>query len=352
MSKVAIIGSATWGTALGIVLARKGTRVKLWTRSEEEALRLNQRRENPDRLSGISFPFRLCATSSLEEACEGAEAVIFAVPAQSMRHNVRQVAKHLRDSMLIVSAAKGLEIGTAKRMSRVIAEEIDPRFHNNICVLSGPNIAREIAQGLPAVTVIAAADIATAEKARKIMVTPRFCVFTSADIVGVELGGALKNIIAIGAGICDGLNYGDNTKAAFITRGLAEITCLGKALGADPLTFAGLAGLGDTITTCFSPFSRNRYVGVELAKGRPLEEITLSMSQVAEGVTTILAARQLAQELGIETPIIEEIYRVLYQGLNPAEAVKELMGHPAGEELAEIKEKVVPLNRYSRREWR
>ena len=337
MSKVAIIGNATWGTALGVVLARKGTRVKLWTRTEEEANRLNEARENAIALPGIHFPLRLVATHSLEETFQGAEMVIFTVPAQSMRYNVRIVKDQLEESMILVSAAKGLEVGSTKRMSQVIAEEIDPYLHPNICVLSGPNIAPEVAQGLPSATVVASQNAAILEKAKKILSSPRFCVFTNNDMVGVELGGALKNIIALGAGISDGLGYGDNAKAAFITRGLMEITCLGKTLGADPLTFVGLAGLGDLMTTSFSPLSRNRYVGMEIGKGRSLEEIILFIPHVAEGITTIIAARQLAQQAGVEMPIMEKIYRVLYEGLDPKQAVAELMGHPAGLELAEIK---------------
>lgn len=352
MPKVAIIGSATWGTTLGVVLARKGVRVKLWTRTEDEAARLNYARENSNFLPGITFPFRLWATSSLEEALGEAEAVIFAVPAQRMRHNVRQIREYLRESTLIIIATKGLEIGSAKRMSQVIAEEVDSCFHPNICALSGPNIAREIIQGLPAVTVVAAQENFAAERAQAILITPRFCLFTSNDIVGVELGGALKNIIAMGAGICDGLKCGDNAKAAFITRGLAEITCLGKALGAEPLTFAGLAGLGDIMTTCFSPLSRNRHVGEKLAKGHTLEEITSSMSQVAEGITTIIAARQLAHQVGIETPITDQIYRVLYERLDPRQAMEALMGHPTGEETARSKHNFTPLNLPSGKGWR
>ena len=257
-----------------------------------------------------------------------------AVPSQAMRQNIRLVAEHLDEAMLIVSAAKGLEVGSSQRMSQVIAEEIEPRFQSNICVLSGPNLSQEILSDLPAATVVAAADEAVARKVQKLLTTPNFCIYTNTDVVGVELGGALKNIIALGAGIADGLGYGDNAKAALITRGLTEMTALGVALGANPLTFSGLAGLGDLIATCASPMSRNHYVGVELAKGRSLKEITDSMTGVAEGVSTTLVVWNLAREMGLEMPITETIYRVLYEGADLHQAATDLMMAGATHELA------------------
>jgi glycerol-3-phosphate dehydrogenase (NAD(P)+) len=251
-----------------------------------------------------------------------------------MRRNIKLVAEHLDESMLIVSAAKGLEIGSRKRMSEVIADEIEPGFQSNICVLSGPNLSDEILRDLPAATVVAAGDEATARRAQKLLTAPNLCVFTNTDVIGVELGGALKNIIALGAGIADGLGYGDNTKAALITRGLTEMTALGVALGANPLTFSGLAGLGDLITTCAGPLSRNHYVGMELAKGRSLEEITDSMTGVAEGVSTTLAVWKLAQQMGLEMPITETIYRILYEGADLRQAAAGLMSAGAAHELA------------------
>ena len=235
--------------------------------------------------------------------------------------------------MLIASAAKGLEIGTNLRMSQVIAEEIDEQLHHNICVLSGPNLAREILMGLPAATIAAAEDEDVSRMMQRLLTTPNLCVFTHTDVIGVELGGALKNIIALGAGMADGLGYGDNAKAAFMTRGLTEISALGVALGANPLTFSGLAGLGDLIATCSSTLSRNHYMGVELTKGRSVEEITGSMEGVAEGVSTTKVAWNLARQLGLEMPITEKIYRVLYEGLSPKEAAAELMGAQVNHEL-------------------
>jgi glycerol-3-phosphate dehydrogenase (NAD(P)+) len=251
-----------------------------------------------------------------------------------MRLNISRVAPYITKATIIISASKGLELGSNKRMSEVIAEEINPRFATNICVLSGPQLAKEIIHNRPAAAVIAAEDKNTARKAQKLLTCNNFCVFTHTDVIGVELGGALKNIIALGAGIADGLGYGDNAKAAFMTRGLTEITALGMSLGANPLTFSGLAGLGDVITTCASPLSRNHYVGVELAKGRPLSEILETMHQVAEGVNTTLVAHNLAQQLGLEMPITEKIYQVLYENADPAQAAVEIMGGNARHELS------------------
>ena len=334
MPKIAIIGTTTWGKTLGVVLAHKGLQVRLWARTEREATELKKAGPNSALLPGVTFPPQLSITSLLGEALAEVKAVILVVPSQTMRHNIRLVQSYLNGSMLVVSAAKGLEIGSGKRMSQVIAEEIDPRFWTNICVLSGPNLSREIIHGLPAATVVAAENEAVARVAQKLLTAPNFCVYTNTDVIGVELGGALKNIIALGAGMVDGLGYGDNAKAAFITRGLIEIAALGVALGANPLTFAGLAGVGDVIATCASPLSRNHYVGVELTKGRSLREITDSMASVAEGVSTTIAARNLAQQLGVGMPITEKIYQVLFEGADPRQAMVALMEGEAKHELA------------------
>jgi glycerol-3-phosphate dehydrogenase (NAD(P)+) len=253
-----------------------------------------------------------------------------------MRQNIKRLSEHLDSKILVVSAAKGLEAESAKRMSEVISEEISEELHSSICALSGPNLSQEIAQKLPAVSVVAAFDIRVAQQAQRLLSSPSFCVFTNSDLVGVELAGALKNIIALGAGVVDGLGLGDNAKAAFMTRGLAEITCLGIVAGANPLTFAGLAGIGDTVATCAGNLSRNHYVGYELAKGRKLDDITTSMQGVAEGVATTQATRLLAQKLGVEMPITEQMYRVLFEGLDPRQAVSELMGQRMGQELVDI----------------
>jgi len=349
MPKIAIVGTTTWGKTLGVVLVHKGLQVNLWARTEREAAELRSARPNPAITSSVTLPPELFITSSLSEALAKARAVILAVPSQAMRQNIRLVAEYLNKTMLVVSAAKGLEIGSNKRMSQVIAEEIDPRFVSNICVLSGPNLSREILSGLPAATVLAAESGAIARITKKLLTAPNFCVYTNTDVIGVELGGALKNIIALGAGMADGLGYGDNAKAAFVTRGLTEMIAIGVALGANPLTFSGLTGLGDLVATCASPLSRNHYVGVELADGRSLKEITDSMNGVAEGVSTTIAAWGLAQQLGVEMPITERIHQILYEGVNPRQAVAELMAAEANHELAGRKWNLFSLFRRRRR---
>ena len=349
MLKIAIIGTTSWGITLGLMLANKGLEVRLWARTEREANELRNNGPNPTQFPDVSFPPQLVITSQIGEALDDVNAVILAVPSSTMRQNITQVESHLTKSMLVVSAAKGLEIGSNKRMSQVIAEEINPRFQSNICVLSGPNLSREIQRNLPAAAVVAAEDKNTGRKAQKLLTTPNFCVFTNSDIIGVELGGALKNIIALGAGIADGLGYGDNSKAAFMTRGLTEITALGMTLGANPITFSGLAGLGDIIATCTSPLSRNHYVGMELAKGRPLAEITDSMTEVAEGINTTLVARNMAQQLGLEMPITEKLYQILYEGADPRQVAVEMMGGNVKHELSGRRWRLFSLFRRRRR---
>jgi len=348
MPRVAIIGTTIWGLTLGVVLGRKGLPVRLWARTEREAKQLTKSRTSP--ILKVTFPEQLSVTSSLPEALNDVKAVILAVPSQTMRQNIKLIAGHLNGSMLVVSAAKGLEIGSNKRMSEVIAEEIAPRFQSNICVLSGPNLAREVLAGLPAAAVVAAEKESLARVGQRLLSTPNLCIYTNTDVVGVELGGSLKNIIALGAGMADGLGYGDNAKAAFITRGLTEMTALGVALGANPLTFSGLAGLGDLVATCASPLSRNHYVGVELTKGCPLTEIVDSMEGIAEGVSTTIAVRTIAQQLGLEMPITEKIYQVLYEGLDPRRAGEELISASVAQhELAGRRWKLFSLFRRRKR---
>ncbi len=348
MPKIAIIGTTTWGITLGVVAARKGLQVNLWARTEQEASELTNSGHDRALVPG-KFPAKLAITSSLSEALDDVRAVIIVVPSQSVRQNTRLISDYLDDHMFIVSAAKGLEVDSSQRMSQVIAEEIDPRFRSNICVLSGPNLFQEILNGLPAATVVASNDEAAAQKVQKLLISPKFCIYTNTDVVGVELGGALKNIIALGAGMADGLGYGDNAKAALITRGLTEVTAFGVAQGANPLTFSGLAGFGDLIATCASPLSRNHYVGEELAKGRPLAEITESMAGVAEGVSTTLVVWKLAQKMGLEMPITEAIYRILYQGAGIRQAADELMNAGAAHELAGRKWRLASFLRPRRR---
>jgi len=309
--EVTIIGNTSWGNTLAGLLSDKGATVRLWARSEAEARELNQGSRT------------YSATGCIEEALDGADLVIWVVPSQRLRENVSRARNYLTGSMLLMSAAKGLELNSGKRMSEVLAEEVGPRLRTRICVLSGPNLATEIAQALPAASVIAAGDIALAESARELMESPRFFLSTSDDVVGVELAGALKNIIALGAGMIDGLSLGDNAKGVFITWGWADVVSLGVVLGARAGTFYGLAGLGDLIATCASTLSRNHYVGYELARGRPLSQITASMSHVAEGVSTTAAAHRLAEDRKLELPVIKLVYGVLFGGLTPSQALFE-----------------------------
>ena len=343
MTKVAVIGTTTWGITLSLVLARKDVEVSLWARSKEEAHRLGRDGTKPAKLVGVTIPEQVTITTSIEEAMEDASAVILVVPSQTMRQNVQVVKPYINEGLIIISASKGLEIETGKRMSEVISEEIAPAFRGNICALSGPNLFAEILRDLPAVSVVAGFEDAAVKKAQKLLDAPNFCVYTNSDIIGVELGGALKNIIALGAGMLDGLRYGDNAKAALITRGLTEISALGTALGASPLTFSGLAGLGDLIATCASPLSRNHHVGEELAHGHTLEEIKASMDSVAEGVTTTKAAWELANKMGLEMPITEKIYEVLYEDASASEAMDKLLGAKGRHELVGRKWPLVSL---------
>ena len=330
--QAAIIGATTWGTTLGILLAQNNVPVTLLARTESEAQTLSSQRRNARFLPDTPFPDGLSVTSQPESALEHSDLVIIAVPSDRLRENVQRIKSHLQAGAIVLSATKGLELPRARRMSQVLEDELPAGFHPDICVLSGPNLAKEIMQGKPASTVIAGRNPDAAQKAQNTLMSKNFRVYTSADVLGVELAGALKNIVALGAGIGDGMDAGENAKAAFITRGLAEMTRLGIAAGADPMTFAGLAGLGDVVATCSSRLSRNRYVGEQLAKGRSWPEIRDSMDNVAEGVNATQAALMLAQELDVEMPITEMASRVLFDGLSPQEAMAELMSRPARSE--------------------
>ena len=312
--KVTVIGNTSWGNTLGALLTGKGVVVRLWTRSKREAEELNQGRHG------------YFATSYLEEALSGADLVIWAVPSQKLRENVAQAKNYLTDSMLLMSAAKGVEVDSCKRMSQVLTEEIGTPSGGRICILSGPNLAGEIARGLPAASVVAARDIALAERAKELVEGPQFVITASDDVIGVELGGALKNIIALGAGMVDGLGLGDNAKAALIAWGWTEVVSLGVSLGARVDTLYGLAGLGDLITTCASRLSRNHHVGFELARGRSLSHISASMRHVAEGVATTAAAHKLANSQGLKLPIIDLIHGILFEDLPPSRVLSKFKG--------------------------
>lgn len=326
--RVAIVGSTTWGTTLAIILARRGVPVTLLARTLEEAAGLESRREHQRFLPGFPFPAALTVASDAAAAIPPAQLVIISAPSDRFRQNVRRVAGHLSPQTIVLSVSKGLELPSGLRMSQIMEAELPVELHSGICVLSGPNLAQEIIQGKPSSTVVAGRDLAKAAAAQSVLMSSNFRVYTSDDVVGVELGGTLKNIIALGAGISDGLELGDNGKSALITRGLAEITRLGLAAGARPLTFAGLAGLGDLMATCASRLSRNHYVGEQLALGRSWPEIRECMDNVAEGVNTTGAALQMARELNVEMPITQTTYRVLFEGLAPQRAIAELMERP------------------------
>jgi glycerol-3-phosphate dehydrogenase (NAD(P)+) len=336
--QVAIIGSGSWGTTLGLLLARKGLPVRLWTRTSEEAATLKADNENRRFLPGHPFPANLTVTSDLEEALAGdCQMVIFSAPSSKFRANVVQVRpfyEALKNKPIALSATKGLEMDTLLRMTEILEQDLPGAAERGlVCTLSGPNLSKEVADGLPGATVIAGKKTATIEKAQELINSTLFRVYTNHDVVGVELSGALKNIIALGAGISDGLGAGDNAKGAFMTRGIAEIGRLGVAAGADPLTFLGLAGLGDLVATCASPYSRNRFLGQELAKGRTLEEIRAGMSQVAEGVFTTAAARRMGERYGLEMPITEQMYLVLFENKPTTRAIYDLMSREPTHEL-------------------
>ena len=330
--KTVVVGATTWGTTLALIMAGEGRPVTLLARDPAECQRLESARENARFLPGIPFPPLLRVSPDAAEALSGAALAVIAVPSDRMRENARRIGPHLGADTVSVSASKGLELPSAMRMSEVLAEELSPSLHSGICALSGPNLAKEIVQSKLASSVIAGATPEAAERAQAMLLSSRFRVYTSGDVTGVELGGALKNIVALGAGICDGLEFGENAKAAFVTRGLAEIARLGVAAGALPLTFAGLTGLGDVIATCASRLSRNRYVGEQLAQGRSWPEIRASMDNVAEGVNATEAALMIAARLNVEMPIAQTTYRILHEGLSPREAAAELMKRPVGSE--------------------
>lgn len=328
--RVAIVGAGSWGTALSVVVAWAGRDVTLVARDAAAARSISASRRNERYLPGVDLPSGVTVVSDMT-ACDGAALVLMVVPTQGMRDAVLQVAPFVADAV-VVSAAKGLERGSLRRMTEVIQEALPGSAADRVCALSGPNLAPEVAAGKPAAAVVAGPG-AAAERARDLLMGPQFRCYTNDDVVGVEIGGALKNVIALGAGIGDGLGAGDNAKAAFLTRGIAEIARLGVAVGANPLTFAGLTGLGDLVATCASPLSRNRRVGQELATGRSLADVLAGMTQVAEGVATTEAARELGRRAGVELPITEQMHDVLFGGKSPLAAVADLMRRDAKDEL-------------------
>ncbi len=338
MSKIAVIGAGAWGTALAIVLGRKEVcEVSLWAHEPEVSLSINSRHVNDFFLAGQPIPSAVTATSSLEDALSNAGIVVSVMPSHHTRRVFQAMAPHLCSGMLFVSATKGIENDTCLRMTEVITEVVQnssQRFSPRIAALSGPTFAKEVAENHPTALAVASTDQELAGIVQLEFSDPRFRVYTNTDVVGVELGGALKNIVAIAAGVCDGLGLGHNSVAALITRGLAEITRLVVACGGHPETMAGLAGLGDLVLTCTGGLSRNRAVGVELGRGRNLNDIIAGMhGMVAEGVLTTNAAIGLAAKMGVEMPITEQMHAILQQGKSPQQAIRDLMARPSTSEL-------------------
>lgn len=328
--KVAVIGAGSWGTALARRIASSGRPVSVWEKVASIAGELEETRENRFFLPGFTFPESLHVSSAITEVCSDARLVLIAIPSEAFAEVCSEIAPYLPDNAYILSAAKGLD-KTGERLSQVAARII-PGISSRICALSGPNLAVELAREAPTVSVIASENMDAAESCRSALGCPIFRIYTNRDIIGVELGGALKNVIAIGAGICEGMGFGDNTKAALLTRGLSEMTRLGVALGARAETFAGLSGVGDLIATSCSRLSRNLRVGLALGQGRSLDDALAEIKQVAEGIPATRAAIVLAGKTGVEMPISQEIHAVLFEGRPASEALGNLMSRKWKEE--------------------
>lgn len=331
---VLVIGTGSWGTALSVLLSRHNVPITLLCRTTEERDLLSSERCNGRFLPNVEFPLALTVDTDIERGCAMAEVILLVVPTQRMRENVRAIAPFVTQSHTILSAAKGLEDDTLLRMSEILEQELGQTGIRRIGALSGPNIAREIAAGKPATSVVASRDQSAIRDAVAALNVRQWRVYSNPDVTGVELGGALKNIIAIGAGAVDGMGAGDNAKAAFVTRGLAEIARLGTAAGANPLTFAGLAGLGDLLATVSSRNSRNRFVGQEFARGQSLDAILTALApQIAEGIHMTRNARELASRYGVEMPIVEQTYKVMFENTPMQVALDNLMLRDATHEL-------------------
>ena len=333
MEKICVLGAGSWGSALALVLAKKGYEVSMWTLNEEQANKINKTRENIDYLPGVLFPNNITLTTDIEKAIEDSKIIVLAVPSQAIRSVSKQIKPFVKDNQILVDVAKGLEKGSGLRLSEVCNQELP---NNPYVTLSGPSHAEEVAKDIPTTVVVASQDLAIAQIVQDVFMSPKFRVYTNPDIVGVELGGALKNIIAFGAGICDGLGYGDNAKAALMTRGISEIGRLGSAMGANLSTFAGLSGIGDLIVTCTSMHSRNRRAGILIGQGKNLEETLEEVKMVVEGITATEVAYEVAKELNIDMPITNAIYSVLHNGSNPNEVVIELMMRNKTHEMEEV----------------
>jgi glycerol-3-phosphate dehydrogenase (NAD(P)+) len=328
---IGILGAGSWAIALSVLLNKRGHTVSLWEYNASEAEKLAASRELPSKLPGIRVPPDVLVTNDIAAACDKAELVVCAVPSQTMRSTMKLLATSVPKPRLdaiagFVIVAKGIEVNTLKLMSDVLLDEVPGISAGRLVVLSGPSHAEEVSRGIPTTVVAAAANSALAVTVQKAFSTESFRVYTNTDMRGVELSGSVKNVIAIAAGMCDGLGFGDNTKGALLTRGIAEMMRLGKKLGAEASTFSGLAGIGDLITTCISRHSRNRKVGELIASGLTLDQALSKMTMVAEGVETTKSVRQLAEKHGIEMPITQEVYKTLFEGKNARLAARDLMG--------------------------
>lgn len=335
MDKIAVLGAGSWGTALAYLLANKGLPVTLWGRNQLLMIEISETKENKKYLPKVNLPDNLQVTSELNKAVKNAQVLVLAIPS----HGLREITHHLKQLNLqepyIVNTAKGFEENTLKRLSEVIIEEL-PWSKNKLVILSGPSHAEEVGKQLPTAAVAAATSQQAAEYVQNLFITPNFRVYTNPDVVGVELGGALKNVIALGTGICDGFGLGDNAKAALITRGLAEIGRLGVKMGANPLTFAGLTGVGDLIVTCTSQHSRNRRAGIALGQGLPLEEVLKQVGMVVEGVRATRVAYQLSKSYDVEMPVVRQAYEVLFEHKSIEDTIPQLMGRMQTHEVEDV----------------
>lgn len=322
MAKVSVLGAGSWGTALSLLLCKNGHEVTLWSALEDEVRMLCEKREHESKLPGVRLPEDMKITADLEDSLQDPDVAVLAVPSPFTRSTAHRMASFVKKGQIIVNVAKGVEEHTLMTLSEIISEEIPQA---DVCVLSGPSHAEEVGKGLPTTCVVSAEKRETAEYLQGIFMSPVFRVYTTPDILGVELGGALKNVIALAAGTADGLGYGDNTKAALITRGIAEISRLGTKMGARAETFYGLSGIGDLIVTCASVHSRNRKAGYLMGKGYTMQEAMDEVKMVVEGVYSARAAKSLAEKYQVEMPIIEEVNKVLFEDKPAADAVRDLM---------------------------
>ena len=325
MSKVTVLGCGSWGTALAIVLAQKGQPVTMWCRREEQAAEMNNEHENKKYLPGVTLPEGIHVTNDVADALNDTDFVVLAVPSQTLRDNLNNIKEYLPEKAILINTAKGLEVGSNLRLSQV-TNEVIPGSIDRYVALYGPSHAEEVGREIPTAVVSCSQNIQVAEAVQDLFMAPTFRVYTNNDLIGTEIGGAIKNIIAIATGIAIGMGLGDNTQAALLTRGMAEISRFGVKLGADPMTFSGLTGIGDLVVTCTSRHSRNHRCGLALGQGKKLDEILNDMGMVVEGVKTTKATVELARELGISMPIAEVMYKVLFEDFPVQQAVSELMG--------------------------